>query len=55
MKLRWQWLLLGVFVVCGCQSASRWLDVSQWLKKKPEPTLFEQSTDAWDGTWAEQP
>ena len=57
MKFRWQWAaLLALLVVCGCESASRWLDVSKWLKKdNPKPTLFDESTDAWNGTWAEQP
>lgn len=47
-------LLLSVFSSAGCQTLSDWVSNSGLFQKKPAPTPFSESADAWDGTWAEQ-
>ncbi len=47
-------LLLCVASAIGCESLSSLMSVSGLFRKKPAPTPFSESADAWDGTWAEQ-
>lgn len=51
-------LILMFLLPAGCQSTREWVNLSRLFESESDSGQkipWQESTDAWDGTWAEQP